>query len=85
MHFYPPDPLDSSASIDKVQKANALWSLPDDAFVTPQDLATMLDCSVSLLAHLRSTGKGPGYRKRGKLVRYKMARIKAWLDAEEAA
>ena len=59
-----------------------LWRLPDGAWVTPEITAAMLGCSKSLLAHWRCDGKGPDYRKRGKLIRYQITDVKAWLSED---
>lgn len=59
-----------------------LWKLPNDAWVPPDHVAAMICCSTSSLAHWRSDGKGPRYRKRGNLIRYQVADIKHWLAGD---
>jgi len=63
---------------------NRLWSLTNDAWVSPPQMAIMLNISVSRLAQLRSLGGGPPFTKRGNLIRYNIGKGKSWLaDKEE--
>ena len=59
-----------------------LWTLPDEVFLPPAPAARMIHCGESHLAHMRVSGKGPRFHKRGKLVRYKVADIRSWLDSD---
>lgn len=71
--------------LDRIQAKQALWALPDDWYITTDELALLLDCSTSHLCHWRTADKkgGPTYRKRGKLVRYKTADVREWFSQWE--
>jgi hypothetical protein len=46
-----------------------------------RETAELLSCSVAALRKWRLLGKGPTYRKIGRLVRYDEADLVAYLDA----
>lgn len=54
---------------------------PTPHLLTPTELAQYLGVSVGALAQLRYTGRGPAFTKAGRQVRYRMADVQAYLDA----
>jgi phage terminase Nu1 subunit (DNA packaging protein) len=51
-------------------------------FVDENRVAEILDVSVRSVQRMRETGCGPTYRKFGRLVRYALADVLAWADAQ---
>jgi excisionase family DNA binding protein len=51
-------------------------------FVGEDQVAKILDVSLRTVQRLRATGEGPRYRKFGRLVRYAVADVMAWADAQ---
>lgn len=50
--------------------------------VSPQAVAAHLDMTVQALATMRFRGEGPAYVKVGRRVRYNMADVEQWIDAQ---
>ncbi|MBE0656923.1 MAG: helix-turn-helix domain-containing protein [Bryobacteraceae bacterium] len=50
---------------------NGLWK--------EQKAAAYLDCSIKTLQGLRCRKKGPKFEKLGKMVRYRVADLEAWI------
>lgn len=48
--------------------------------VTPSAAADFLSLSKSTLAKMRISGRGPNYRKLGRLVRYEQGDLERWSD-----
>lgn len=57
-------------------------SLPESALITTAELAETLRLSQGRLRNLRCKGRGPRGIKIGKSVRFRMADVQAWLDAQ---
>lgn len=53
--------------------------LPDDAHLTPTDLAALDIAAVATLASWRCRGLGPQYVLLGGGVRYRVRDVKAWI------
>lgn len=54
----------------------------DPTYVNPKGAATRLGVSVSFLAKARMTHTGPAYAKFGKSVRYSVAELDRWAQAQ---
>lgn len=52
-----------------------------DSLLSPHGAATVLKLSVYTLADMRCKGTGPRFTKVGRLVRYRMSDLQAWLDS----
>lgn len=50
-------------------------------FLTTDELAAMLDCSVRHIIAMREKGTGPAYITIGRSIRYSPASIQSWLDS----
>lgn len=48
--------------------------------LTPAELADMTGFGTQTLANWRSEGKGPGYKKIGRMIRYPVADVEEWLE-----
>lgn len=60
----------------------SVMALPQ--FLTPVDVAAMLQIPLGTLANWRSAKKGPGFFRMGGLVRYDPADVNAWLAGQRA-
>ena len=56
------------------------WMSPPDAQHTPRVVAAVLNVSEGHLQHWRTTELGPAYTKRGKLIYYTGAAVRAWIN-----
>ena len=54
----------------------------DDRLITTKEAANMLGCCPNWLERGRCYGYGPPYRKIGRLVRYRVAEVIVFRDAE---
>ena len=52
--------------------------------MTPDQLAEKLHCSTRHLERMRREGTGPAYVRLGKLVRYPVADVRAYLEGRRA-
>ncbi|QOR71960.1 helix-turn-helix domain-containing protein [Ruania alkalisoli] len=50
-------------------------------WLTPAELGDYLGVSRQTLANWRSSGTGPAFAKRGKVVRYRQSDADAWLES----
>ena len=50
-----------------------------DALLSPQDLASFLQIPLSTIYYWRYTGEGPPALRVGRMLRYDMADVRAWL------
>jgi len=48
--------------------------------LTSNELSEVTGFSTQTLANWRSQGKGPGYKKIGRMIRYPVADVEEWLD-----
>lgn len=55
--------------------------VPEDALLSPQQVADYLGVPVATVYRWRYEGTGPRGMKVGKHVRYRRAEVEAWLDA----
>jgi excisionase family DNA binding protein len=53
---------------------------PDSALFSQDTVAAILDCSLATLERDRWIGKGIPFSKFGRLVRYRKAEIREWLE-----
>lgn len=53
----------------------------DGEYITPKALARKLGITNAALHQMRKRGEGPPYLKGKRFVRYKIADVKAWLNA----
>lgn len=53
-----------------------------ESLVAPEVLAEMLSVTTGQLAQMRYLGTGPEYVKVGTRVRYSLADVRTWLDAQ---
>ena len=54
---------------------------PWDGLLDPRSAAAILRLSIHTLADMRCKGTGPRFLKAGRLVRYRLSDVQAWLDA----
>jgi len=52
-----------------------------DGLMTPKEAAAFLRLSVLTLSDLRVKGGSPRYVKTGRLVRYRLKDLEAWIDS----
>jgi hypothetical protein len=52
----------------------------DDRFVNDVEAAKILGVAPQTLRNYRHLGRGPAYAKRGRMVRYKVADLLAYMD-----
>lgn len=50
-------------------------------FLTTDELAAMLDCSVRHVIAMREKGTGPAYITVGRAIRYSPGSVQSWLDS----
>jgi hypothetical protein len=80
-------PLEPSDFVNQRRKQKGPLALPNLTHLEPGDLvdeqkaAEILDSKVGTLRNWRSLGKGPRYRKIGRLVRYHRADLTAFAEA----
>lgn len=60
------------------RSVEVLRALPDDAVVTPQELALLLRVRPGLLTEWRGKRRGPEYQKAEHQVRYTMGAVRSW-------
>ncbi len=53
---------------------------PDTALFSQQTIAAILDCSLATIERDRWLGKGIPFSKFGRLVRYRKADIREWME-----
>lgn len=60
-----------------------LASIPTglDVLLTPVQASSTLGLAIQTLADLRYKGRGPQFVKVGRLVRYRLRDLEAWLDS----
>lgn len=51
-------------------------------WLTPDDLAGMLQISVGTLGNWRSQQKGPAFKRIGGIVRYRADIVEAWIESQ---
>jgi excisionase family DNA binding protein len=51
----------------------------DREYLSPEEAEKFLGLKKQTLAHMRSQGRGPGYFKLGRLIRYRVADLEAWI------
>jgi hypothetical protein len=56
---------------------------PDDALMDTASAAIWLGCSTQLLEKMRFEGTGPAYCKVGRLVRYRLGTLRAYIHAQD--
>lgn len=54
---------------------------PDLQMLTDVELARAAKCTPAALRRMRREGRGPAYVKLGRLVRYRLSAVQAWLGA----
>lgn len=57
------------------------WRANDESYHPPETIGVAIEVSENTLSNWRTSGKGPVYRKFGKLVYYKKADIMDWLSS----
>lgn len=57
---------------------------PDSALFSQDTVAAILDCSLATIERDRWIGKGVPFSKFGRLVRYRKADIRAWLEKHKS-
>jgi hypothetical protein len=60
---------------------NEYESAPDSALFSQHTIAAVRQCSVATVEHDRWAGRGVPFMKLGRLVRYRKADIRAWLES----
>jgi len=55
----------------------------NDKLLTTKELAEYLGVAKTTLMQYRMDGRGPRYIKLGQLVRYKIADVEDWLEAQK--
>lgn len=53
-------------------------------YLTPDELAAMLNVPKATLYQWNRRGSGPAYMHLGRHVRYRLSDVEAWLDAQRA-
>lgn len=48
--------------------------------LSAEELSEMTGLSIQTFAHWRCQGKGPGYKKIGRMIRYPISDVEEWLD-----
>lgn len=58
-------------------------SAPNSALFSQHTVAAVRQCSIATIEHDRWAGKGIPFVKMGRLVRYRKADIRAWLESHQ--
>ena len=69
---------EAEMELDRI--ASGSW-LGEDALLTPEHFAIILTCSVRFVARLRKAGRLPPAVRLGKLVRWRLSDVRAWVRA----
>jgi len=57
--------------------------IPTNSLLDPREAADYLRIKVQTLANWRMNGRGPEYVRIGRLVRYRVAQLEAWIAGAE--
>ncbi|MBA9003775.1 helix-turn-helix transcriptional regulator [Thermomonospora cellulosilytica] len=63
--------------------AAATKSRPRPGYANTDQAAAYLGVAKQTLANWRSTGRGPKFSRRGRVVRYRWADLDAWMAGEQ--
>jgi predicted DNA-binding transcriptional regulator AlpA len=64
----------------RLELINEYETAPDSALFSQDTVAAILDCSLATIERDRWIGKGIPFSKFGRMVRYRKADIRQWLD-----
>lgn len=68
----------------RLELINEYETAPDSALFSQATVAAILDCSLATIERDRWIGKGIPFTKFGRMVRYRKADIREWLDKHHA-
>ena len=68
----------------RLELINEYETAPDSALFSQETVAAILDCSLATIERDRWIGKGIPFAKFGRMVRYRKADIREWLDKHRA-
>ena len=68
--------------LSRIDLINEYEQAPESALFSQETVAAIRDCSLATLERDRWAGGGICYVKIGRLVRYRKADIRAWLDKQ---
>ena len=64
----------------RLELINEYETAPDSALFSQETVAAILDCSLATIERDRWIGKGIPFAKFGRMVRYRKADIREWLE-----
>ena len=70
--------------ISRIDLINEYEQAPDWALFSQETVAAIRDCSLATLERDRWAGNGIRFVKMGRLVRYRKAEIRAWLEMHQS-